>query len=292
MGARLFLELLPVLGFVTIGHLIAATSLGGDSVPRLVILAVVDATALCGAILATARMMLSPLHARLRLVTVSDPAAAYLMRWTWRIVIVSVYGYAIAEVGLLLGLTYTAHDALLKVVGLLDHIFLGIIIIQRRRTVRKWLRAPEGATGMIASIRNWFARVWHWIALLLLAALWLAWVVEVPHGYQLMFRYALSVVVVAAIARVVQIALLGALDRALTPQPTLLERFPGLDVRLAMYHPVLVSIVRAFVFLAAAVTVLQFWGLGAFDWLADTRLGQHLVSSLITLTISFRTSLT
>ena len=286
MGGRLFLELLPVLGFVTIGHLIAATSVGGDSVPRLVILAVVDATALCGAILATARMMLSPMHARLRLVTVSDPAAAYLMRWTRRIVIVSVYGYAIAEVGLLLGLTYTAHDALLKVVGLLDHIFLGIIVVQRRRTVRKWLRAPEGATGMVAAIRNWFARVWHWIALLLLAALWLAWVVEVPHGYQLMFRYALSIVVVAALARVVQIALLGALDRALTPQASLVERFPGIDVRLAIYHPVLVSIVRAFVFLAAAVTVLQFWGLGTFDWLADSRLGQHLVSSLLTLTVT------
>ena len=226
VGARLFLELLPVLGFVTVGHLIAATSLGGNSVPRLVILAVVDATALCGALLATARMMLSPGQAHLRLLTLSDAAAAYLMRWTRRIVIVSVYGYAIAEVGLLLGLTYAAHDGLLKAVGLLDHVFLGIIVIQRRRTVRKWLRAPEGATGMVAAIRNWFARVWHWIALLLLATLWLAWVVEVPHGYQLMFRYALSLVVVAAVARVLQIALLGALDRALTPQPDTATALP------------------------------------------------------------------
>ncbi|HTI84604.1 MAG TPA: mechanosensitive ion channel domain-containing protein [Acetobacteraceae bacterium] len=286
VAARLMLELLPVLGFFAVGHLIAATSLGGDSVPRLVIIAVVDATALCGALLATARMMLSPGHPRLRLLSLSDEAAAYLMRWIRRIVIVSVFGYAAAEVGLLLGLTYAAHDGLLKAIGLLDHIFLGIIVIQRRRTVRNWLKAPDGATGAFAAVRNWLARVWHWIALLVLATLWLAWVVEVPHGYQLMFRYAISLVFVAAVARVLQIALLGALDRALTPRPDLVQRFPGLDVRLAMYHPVLVSVVRAFVFLAAAVTVLQFWGLGTFDWLATSRLGQHLVSSLLTLSIT------
>jgi small-conductance mechanosensitive channel len=286
VGARLLLELLPVFGFATVGHVIAATSLGGDSVPRLVILAVVDATASCGALLATARMMLSPGHPRLRLVSLSNEAAAYLMRWTSRIVIVSVYGYAAAEVGLLLGLTYAAHDGLLKTVGLLDHIFLGIIVVQRRRTVRNWLRAPDGATGAVAAIRNWLARVWHWIALLLLATLWLAWVVEVPHGYQLMFRYTLSLVVVAAVARVVQIALLGALDRALTPRPELVQRFPGLDTRMAMYHPALVSIVRALVFLAAAITVLQLWGVGTFDWLATSRLGQHLVSSLLTLSVT------
>ncbi len=290
VGARLMLELLPVLGFVTVGHLIAATSLGGDSVPRLVILAVVDATASCGALLATARMMLSPGHPRLRLLSLSDEASAYLMRWTRRIVIVSVYGYAAAEVGLLLGLTYAAHDALLKAVGLLDHIFLGIVVVQRRRTVGNWLHAPDGATGAFAAVRNWLARVWHWIALLVLATLWLAWVIEVPHGYQLMFRYTLGLLVVAAVARVLQIALLGALDRAMTPRADLAQRFPGLDARLALYHPAFAGIVRAFVFLLAAVTVLQFWGVGTFDWLVSSRLGQHLVSSLLTLSVTLLAS--
>ena len=67
--------------------------------------------------------MFSPAHHRLRLLHISDLAAAYAMRWTHRIVIVSVVGYAIAEVGLLLGLSDTAHDALLKTVGLIDHVF-------------------------------------------------------------------------------------------------------------------------------------------------------------------------
>ena len=291
VGLRLLLELLPVFGFLTVGHVIAATSLGGNSVPRLVLLAVVGAYALCAAIIAVARMLFSPVHRRLRLLTVSDGIAAYSLRWIRRIAIVSVVGYAIAEVGLLLGLTYTAHDALLKAVGLVVHIFLGIIVIQRRRTVRKWLRAPEGATGMFAAVRNWFARVWHWIALLLLATLWLAWAVEVPNGYQLMFRYTIALIGVAILARLVQIALLGALDRAMAPRPDLAQRFPGLDARLALYHPVLVSVVRAIVFLAAAVTVLQLWGLGAFDWFVASRLGQHLLSSVLTLAVTILLSI-
>jgi small-conductance mechanosensitive channel len=291
MGLRLLLELLPVFGFLTVGHLIAATSLGGDSVPRLVLLAVIDSYALCAAILAVGRMLFSPAHRRLRLLTVSDDIAAYAMRWIRRIVIVSVVGYAGAEVGLLLGLTYTAHDALLKAISLIDHIFFGIIVIQRRRTVRRWLRAPEGASGMFAAIRNWLARIWHWIALLLLAALWLAGAVEVPHGYEIMFRSTVALIVVAIVARLMQIAMLGALDRAMAPRPEMAHRFPGLDARLALYHPVLVSIVRAFVFLAAAVTVLQLWGLGAFDWLVASRLGQHLLSSLLTLAVTLLLSI-
>ena len=51
------------------------------------------------------------------------------------------------------------------------------------------VRAPAGAIGPFAGLRNWLARIWHWLALLLLASLWLAWVVEIPHGYSLMLRY-------------------------------------------------------------------------------------------------------
>ena len=126
-----------------------------------------------------------------------DGLAAYAMRWTRRIAVVSVFGYAIAEVGLLLGLSDTAHDALLKAVGLVDHVFLGIIVLQQRRVgPAGCLRAPEGASGPVAALRNWLARIWHWLALALLAALWLTWAVEVQHGYSAMLRYFGSVVVV------------------------------------------------------------------------------------------------
>ena len=239
------------------------------------LLAVIDAYALCAAILSIARMMFSPEPAAPAPADIPDQLAAYAMRWTRRIVVVSVFGYALAEVGLLLGLSDAAHDALLKAVGLVDHIFLGIIVLQQRRTVRQALRAPAGASGPVAALRNWLARIWHWLALLLLATLWLAWAVEVPHGYARMLRYFGSIVVVLVLARLAQIVILGALDRALTPRPEAASRYPGIEARLALYHPVLISIARALIFLAAVDRLLQLWGLGTFDWLVATDLGRR-----------------
>ena len=108
---RLVLELLPVVGFLLIGHLIAASALGGADQTRVILLAVIDAYALCAAMLCLARMLFSPAQPRLRLLPMSSAQAAYAMRWTRRLVVVSVSGYAIAEVGLLLGLSDSAHDA-------------------------------------------------------------------------------------------------------------------------------------------------------------------------------------
>ena len=283
---RLVLEVLPVLGFAIVGHLIAASTLGGDTLTRLVLLAVIDAYALCAAILCIARMMFSPGEARLRLLHISDDSAAYATRWTRLLVVVTVFGYAIAEVGLLLGLSDAAHDALLKTFGLVDHVFLGIIVIQQRKAVRQVIRAPAGATGPFSGFRNWLARIWHWLALLLLATLWLAWVVEIPHGYSLMLRYSVSIVAVLAVARLVQIVVHGALDRMLSVRPEVVSRYPGIETRLVLYHRVLLSVARALIFLAAAIALLQLWGLGALDWLTATELGRRVLSSLVTLSVT------
>jgi hypothetical protein len=69
---RCGLELLPVLGFLVIAHLIVATGLGGEDPARLVLLTVIDAYALCAAILRVARAAFSPGQPRLRLMAMPD----------------------------------------------------------------------------------------------------------------------------------------------------------------------------------------------------------------------------
>jgi small-conductance mechanosensitive channel len=280
---RGFLELLPVCAFIVVGHLIVATALGGGDQRREVLLAVIDAYALCIAILSVARTLFSPDTPHLRLLNSSNESAGYALRWTRRIVVVSVFGYAIAEVGLLLGLSEAAHEWLLRAVALLDHLFLAIIVLQQRRTVRRILQAPESASGPFAALRNGLARIWHWLALTLLAALWLAWAVEVPHGYGSLLRYFGSVVIIVILTRLAQIVVLGALDRALSLRPEVTSRYPGIEARLALYHPALAAIARVLVFTAAVLALLQLWGVGALDWLVASQPGQHLISSLLTL---------
>ncbi len=289
---RLALELLPVLGFLLIGHAIVGSPLGGSVLPRLVLLAMIDAYALCAAILCVARMMFSPGEPRLRLLHFSDQQAAYAMRWTRLIAVVAVFGYAIAEVGGLLGLSDQAHDAVLKAASLVIHVFLAIIVLQCRRTVRRWLRAPQGSVGVVAAARNWLARVWHWIAIFLLIALWLVWAVEIPHGYSQALRYLASTIIVLVAARLLQIIVLGALDRMLRVNPEIASRYPGIEARLAIYYPVVVSTVRALIFLVAAVFLLQLWGLGALNWLVATPLGHRVMSTVVTLAVTLLLALT
>ena len=201
---------------------------------------------------------------------------------------VTVFGYAIAEVGLLLGLSDAAHDALLKAFGLVDHIFLGIIVLQQRKVVRQAdTSSGRSESARSRALRNWLARIWHWLALLLLATLWLAWVVEIPHGYSLMLRYSVSIVVVLARGA-------ARTDRRPTVRSTACCRsgprsyraIPG-SRHASCSTTACCSALRArSSFSPSAIALLQLWGLGALDWLTATELGRRVLSSLVTLSVT------
>jgi moderate conductance mechanosensitive channel len=281
--ARLLLELIPVLGIAVTGHLIAASSLGGQTVSRLVILAVIDAYAVCVAILCVTRMLLSPGTSRLRLFHLRDQTAAYLTYWTRRLVLIAVFGYAAGEVGLLLGMSDLAHDLLQKTVGLVLHVSLAVIILQKRRAVRRWLRAPEGATGLAARLRNRLAAIWHWIALFFVAAIWLVYAVELPHGYTLVLRYFIITALVLIGARMAILLLLGGVDRLMRPGPNTASPFPTIEPRLRVYHPAVSRALRAMIYVLCVLGLLQLYGLNTFVWLIDSRLGLRILSAVGTL---------
>ncbi len=200
---RFLLELLPLAGFAIGGHVTAATRIGGSEQTRLIVLAMVDAYALCGGLACLARMMLSPESHRLRLVHISDATAIWATRWIRRILVVGVFGYAIAEVGLLLGMSGPAHDGLLKLSALINHVFLGIMVLQKRRAVKRRIRAPAGTTGVTARMRNSIAPVWHWVALFFLAATWFVWAVEIRNGIAKVLHFFVVTVAVVVAARLI-----------------------------------------------------------------------------------------
>lgn len=280
---RLGLDLLPVLALGAIGHAFAASPLGGDPQTQLVILAGIDAYVLSSVILAVARMMVSPDTPRLRLVHLSSSQAAYIMRWLRRMVVVSVVGYAAAEVGLLFGMSDAAHVAVMKAVALFDHVSLAIIVLQKRRVVRNWIRGHSDKPSLWNTLRRRLGAIWHWIALFYLIALWLVWAVEIQHGYTAMLRFFVVTCAVLLLARLAQIALTGALDRCLRLDPALLAQHPGLDARVALYQPLLQAVLRFVVVAIAIVLLLQVWGLGALDWFVASSLGLRLLSGVVSL---------
>jgi small-conductance mechanosensitive channel len=284
--ARLLLDLIPVLGFLVAGHVVTASAIGGQASARLVMLAVVDSYALCIALLGVARMLLSPRASRLRLFRLPDTLATYLMHWTRRLIVIAVFGYVIAEVGLLLGLTDVAYEGLQKTTGFVLHTCLAIIVLQKRRAVRRRLRAPPGATGPTARMRNALASVWHWIALFFIVAIWLVWAVEIRDGFTRLLHFCIVTAVLLIGARLVLILLDGSLDRALSVPPETAVRYPGLEARLRLYHPALSALLRAIVYLLGALALLQLYGFGALTWFGESELGQRIASALGTLTVT------
>jgi small-conductance mechanosensitive channel len=278
---RIALGLVPVFAFLIAGHLLAGSAMGGEPLAQFVLLAVIDAYALCAAILGTARLILL---SRLSL-PIEATTAAYALRWLRRMVVVTAAGYAVAEVGLLFGLSDAAHRDLLNLVILFDHICLAVIVLQQREPVAAWIRAPAGATGTLASLRNGLAAAWHWIALTTLVALWLVRASAVAGGYtRILYLFAVTGAVLL-LAGLIRAHALRRLDRALHIEPTMASLHPGLDARLHRYHPALHAAAEATVYLAAALALLQLWGLDAFGWLTSAS-GKQLVSTVVTLLVT------
>jgi moderate conductance mechanosensitive channel len=284
--ARLVLELVPVLGLAVVGHLVAASGIGGGTTSRLVILAVIDSYAVCAAVLCIARMLLSPRDHLLRLFHLRDTTAAYLMRWIRRLAFIAVFGYAVGEVGLLLGLSDVAHDLLEKTVGFVLYLNLAIIVVQKRRAVQRLLRAREGQTGLTAAMRNRIGAIWHWIALSFLVAMWLVWAVEVPHGYTLMLHYFIVTALVLIGARLLMLLLLGLIDRVMRPAPDTTTISPIIDARLRIYHPFIATMLRFSIYMLSLLGLLQLYGLNAFLWLVESALGLRILSAIGTIAVT------
>jgi small-conductance mechanosensitive channel len=287
---QMLLELAPVLAFLIVAHLAIGSSLG-DGGTRLAMLALVNAYGMCRALMCVVRLFISPRAARLRLLPLDDAAAGYWVRWARRIIVLATFGYALGAALLLFGLSENEHEAYMKTVALVGHVFLGVIILQQRRPVRRWLKPRPESRGVVAMLRRRFASNWHVIALFYDAALWIIWAVEIPNGYARLWRIFIGSVVVMAVARVATMGILNALDTALRVKPGVEARYPGLQERLRFYQPMLRVATFVTVGLFTIFALLQSWGLGGLTWLIDAPLGQRVLSALATLGVTVMAAL-
>ena len=231
---RLLLELLPVLIFVGVATAMLGTQIGEQSTTRLVILAVVNAYALSRGMICVVRALFGPLG----LLRVRAETAAYIEIWARRIVTLAVSGIAFANVALLLGLHAAGYFAVLRLVMLVVHIFVVVIILQCRRQVADFIRAPDGREGLAARARNRFAAFWHYLAIALDLALWAVWALNIRNGYSLLLQYFVGTIAVILIARLATMLVLSLIDRGFSISPDILQRFPGLETRANRYLPV------------------------------------------------------
>jgi small-conductance mechanosensitive channel len=283
---RLVLDLLPVICFAAIGNLLLATDIGGEATPRVVILALVNAYVLCRAILCVTAAVVSPPTSQPSLFVIRDETAAYIDVWWTRIVVVTVFGIAFANIALLLGLYHRAYVGVVRLVMLIVHLFVVVIILQCRRRVTNIIRAPEAERGYLAALRNRLADIWHIPAIVLNLALWAVWALQVQNGYMLLLRYFLTTIAVLAIARLASIAVMAALDRIFRISPDFVRQFPGLEARANRYFPALRTTVSGLIAIITIIALLEVWGIDAAAWFSSGQIGGRLVSALVTIAIA------
>jgi small-conductance mechanosensitive channel len=279
----LLLDLLPVLAFTIVGNILLMSDLGSERTPRLVILAIVNAYVLCRVIMCGTRALISPRSQTLSMLTLRGETAAYIEIWVRRIVTLAVFGIALANVALLLGLYLQAYAAVVKLVMLVVHLLLVVVTLQCRQAVAKLIRAPEDARGIVATIRNRFADVWHYVAIFLNLAIWAIWALSIRNGYTLLLQYVLATVAVLVLARLASVVVLGSLDRLFRINPEFIRRFPGLETRANKYYPLLRRTLSALIVAIAVATLLQVWGIPAMEWLYMSDVGGRLMSALVTI---------
>jgi moderate conductance mechanosensitive channel len=282
---RLLLDLLPVLVFAAAGNILLGSPLGTPLTTRLVILAIINAYVICRVVMCITRMLVLPGVRSLRLLKLRDETAAYIEVWVRRIAIVAIFGIATAEVAQLLGLHRAGYAALVRIVMLIVHLFVVIILLQCRRAVADWIRAPQ-QRGVLTLVRNRLADLWHLGAIFLVMALWAVWAMRVQNGYALLLQFFLATLGVLVAARLAGIVALGGLDRIFRIRPDFAARFPALEARANRYYPVLRGAVSTAIGVVTLLVLLEVWGIDTLRWFESGHIGGRLLSSLVTIAIA------
>lgn len=287
---RFGLDLLPIAAFAIVAHALIG-ALEPLPTTELVLLTVSNAYIVARAAMAVSRVLLSPASEHLRLLPLADETAAYVTVWLRRMLALGIGGYAVAEAGLLLGLTWDAYDVIMRLTLLGVSLFAIIIVLQNRSAVADRLRAPdlpEGASPdraqrVIRALRNRLAEVWHLIAIAYLIALWGVWALEIANGFARLLRATVLSLVIIAVARLADTAMRRVLARGFRIAPDLARRYPGLEARANRYLPVLKSLLSGGILALGLLLLLEVWGLGALAWFGSGQLGSRLVGAMISI---------
>jgi small-conductance mechanosensitive channel len=276
---RFLLDLVPVAAFMATTYAVVLL-LSPQLTTRLILLSVNNAWIVVAVAMCAARALLSPSAPALRLIPFGDNTAAWLVRSLRRILAVSVFGFAAAEAGLVLGMDQVSYAFIGKLVWLLVSIFLVMLVLQCRGRVRAAIRAPDGARGIWAITRNRVAELWHIVAILYVIAAWLVLAMELPNGFERMLQVSIATFVILGVAKGLEDALRRGLDAAFTGTATAEDGGAPMAQRVARYVPAGRRIAIAALWAAAFLLLFQAWGLEPLSWFKGNALGARLMRAL------------
>ncbi|GAA4501266.1 mechanosensitive ion channel domain-containing protein [Gluconacetobacter tumulicola] len=286
---RLVLELTPLAAFLGVTTLMANVLAGeDDALPTAQIMVmVINAYAIGRAAIIGLGALLSPRLPHLRPVPLSDGMARILTGWTTALIALPVAALCLADAGGLLGLSEPGQDAIGLVILLEEHLLVAGLIVQVRRPVARMLQPPGMLRWRLGhGLFDGLAERWWIFALVLDGALWLVSAADIPGGYTRVWRLCAIALGVLIVFRALAILLFGLLDRAFRPDQDADMAASGLVRRGVRYYPYVRQMLAWILGIAGAVTLLQAWGVPAFAWFDNGKVGRRLVSAAATVLVA------
>ncbi len=269
--ALLLFDAVPIAVFALTAYPVLAV-VDPNEESRLVALAWINASIIVRVALVAGRFLLSPDARSLRLVHADDETAQYLQIWLRRITGTAVFGYFGLQSAQLLGLKQVLYQPLLHLLGLLVFMLLFIFVMQNRAAVGKMIHGRmdgERTHSMLSSLRIRLSRIWHLVAAVYLILLYGVWAIGIPNGFTYILRSTVLTLVVLAVSQGLMSLLDALFRRGLSLRSDLNERFPGLEKRVNRYFPALQKAINAVLYLVAAFTLLEVWGVDTYAWLTS-----------------------
>ncbi len=290
--ASLILDLLPLALFVVAAALVLHWLDGDDPRVHDAVSGFIHAYVTARISMAIVRLLVSPVGHGLRVLHLSDPVSQKLLSGLRRIIVLALFGLALADMTEILGVGATARAILLKGISLLVHIFAIVLILQLRRPVARIIAGKSGQKGALGLLRHWLAHTWAVIAIVLVAGIWIVWALGVEDGFPKLMHFVVVTGGVIIVARIVAMMLLGALGRLFQAHPTQdddkdeANRSAAQERLAGRYFPLVRGLVTALMFIVTALVLLEVWGADVLDWFAQGTLGRSMASALSTIAVS------
>ena len=122
-------------------------------------------------------------------------------------------------------------------------------------------------------------------------AAWGVWALEIQYGFWRLLKVSLSTILILTLAKLADMALRRVIKRAFSITPELSARYPGLEARANRYLPILKGSASLAIGGIALLFLLESWGLEAFSWFGQGKLGNRLVSSLVSIALTITLAL-
>ncbi|HWL83345.1 MAG TPA: mechanosensitive ion channel domain-containing protein [Roseomonas sp.] len=229
------------------------------------------------------RMLFRPRLRALRPLPLGDEGARAWFFWLSRAT--SIIGYTFMLLAPLLNanVSWAAARSLRFLVMLLVLVMGILALLRHRHAGRRWIAAQRHRRGirLLGSVWVAFGHVWHLLAMLYLATLFIAWVTNPREALGFILLATLYSLLVVALGAMLMHLLRHLFSGGISLPEALTERLPLLQHRLNTTIPAILRVLRGVVLVLVLFGLLQAWAL--FDilgWLA-TASGQRFAGAVI-----------